>query len=314
MASDVEVEFLRCAAGDTKAMDYVLSSLYLTLADLGLSSEAVRHVEEVLTALDGASADEVRALIGGFREARKDELEIIYKRNYFRRRYDFVHKAVHGVLQERSVRKVLDLGCGEGFFGQWLLRNRLCKNVAGWDVVEFHDSWNRLSAAHESLTFSSAASMDFTELLSSEGRVDAIFLVWVLHHASDGEVARILEGLSSCMDRGALVVVIEDAFMRREPWEDPFDLWRSFRRLVGPTKAEFPASAGFAHGLLDFVAVRLLADYGAVALKWNYKSGEMWCERFGSFGFRVVESEFIGFPRGRDIGVPEALLVFERGG
>ena len=81
-----------------------------------------------------------------------------------------------------------------------------------------------------------------------------------------------------------------------------------------PKGMPYPLTPGYnAQVLLDFVAVQLLAGYADVGMPCNYRKGGDWTKIFGEAGFSVSRVLNIGFPKARDIDVPQALFELRCG-
>ena len=63
--------------------------------------------------------------------------------------------------------------------------------------------------------------------------------------------------------------------------------------------------------ILDFVAVQLLANFTDVEMPCSYKRSDEWECFFRDAGFRIENAHYLGFPRERDIDVPQAFFVLK---
>jgi SAM-dependent methyltransferase len=103
-------------------------------------------------------------------------------------------------LGTRQVRRVLEAGCGTGFFARTLEQER------GWDVYPSDIAWEGLSYGRD-LGLSRLSQADLAALPFAEGAFDMVTAIDVLAHFPPGEENRPIGELSRVLSPGGLLVL-----------------------------------------------------------------------------------------------------------
>lgn len=103
-------------------------------------------------------------------------------------------------LAGRSIGRVLEAGCGTGYFAHLLQRER------GWPVVPMDFSWHGLRYARQ-MGLERAVQGDIGSLPFADGAFDLAMSVDVLPHLPRGQEHRAARELARVLARGGLLVV-----------------------------------------------------------------------------------------------------------
>jgi hypothetical protein len=105
------------------------------------------------------------------------------------------------------------------------------------------------------------------------------------------------------------LIILEDSFSRTMPSKHNRDcidkLWSS---LASASEIYALTDAFHIQVVLDFVAVQLLANFSDVQMPCTYKRTDEWERLFIQAGFRIEKSVYLGFPKERDIDVPQSFF------
>jgi arsenite methyltransferase len=135
-----------------------------------------------------------------FDESLVDSMEILYRRRDVLRR----RRLVHGALDAQHGERLLDVGCGPGFYVTELLER---VGPAGW-ITGIDTAPAMLAVAvkrsegHPNVTFRQAGA---TEVPAEDGEFDAVLSVQVLEYVPD--VARALAEIHRVLRPGGRVVI-----------------------------------------------------------------------------------------------------------
>ena len=103
-------------------------------------------------------------------------------------------------LRGRQIRRVLEAGCGTGFFAHLLEQER------GWTVYPSDVSWAGLSFGRE-LGLRRLSQADLSALPFAEGSFDVVTAIDVLVHFAPGEESRPISELARVLSPGGLLVL-----------------------------------------------------------------------------------------------------------
>jgi SAM-dependent methyltransferase len=296
------VELQHCLAHEA-AKSYALQSLEHTLPDIGFDRVFVDTVVDLMSELANApSQSSFHGLVKGFRREWQVSLQRFYSWGYEAMRIDFFRTYIFGHLPTGPSR-ILDLGCGRGLFSEYLSDWFPDAQIVGIDETYFPYYWEDIHLRRPNVRFAQEKIGDLPRWLRTQDDFDCTIVLWVLHHSSPRAAARLLELLGQDGKAGD-IIICEDSWLRSSPpLADSYgfaDAWRN--------ASEAPGFEVACHSILDFVAVRLLAGYHNVAMPRNYRRGEDWLETIQHATQRKVCADYIGFPRGRDIAVPQLLI------
>lgn len=291
-----------CLSFDS-ARKYALESLESTLPDIGFDPVFVKDLTSLLSEIGRLpSTISFRYKIYEFRNKWRISLQRFYSWGYENKRIDFFKKYIFALLPEQPS-CILDFGCGRGLFSEYLADWFPSANIIGIDESYFRYYWEDIALRRPRVKFAQVRSREIARWLEAQAPFDCTIMLWVLHHSKPSEADRLLKLLGSNGKAGD-IFVCEDSFMKNAPpLADSFDFYHKWTE--GAREEGFEPAA---HAILDFVAVQVLAGYSNVAMPRNYRPGERWLETLRHATGREVFAEFIGFPNGRDIAVPQLLL------
>lgn len=309
------IAMLRSAMSRPEVRAYCLSRLEVSLASIGITPNCRTDVLQFLMNLiknGQPTGESLHTAIHAFSSRWGAHLQRAYFRDYEARRWRFAKDFVFNNLSP-SLGRVLDVGCGRGCFTMSIVQDRLATEAVGIDEADFSDEWSERSATlSHGVNFQKISVDTIGDWASHNGKFDTILLFYVLHHSNDYWVAKTLDGLRHALKPGGSVVILEDSLVLNvAAVEDATMLcqeWMSWTQSA-PT---YTLSAGYdVQVILDFVAVQLLARFEGVNMPCNYKTSLEWQTLFGQLGFRMEKVVNIGFPRFRDIDVPQALFIIK---
>ena len=208
------------------------------------------------------------------------------------------------------------------------MRETLASSVVGIDAADYTSEWNERSADWnqrppevEEVTYSRRKPVSFKQVqvgqietwLQGTGPFDTILLFYVLHHAEEYWAARTLRALQRSLNPKGRLFVLEDSLLLKQDVlpqsRDNLELTNIWRDWAARENLYCLTAAYDAQVVLDFVAVQLLAGFKDVRMPCNYRTTVEWEMCFRGLGYEVAEVNYIGFPEGRDIDVPQALFV-----
>lgn len=237
-----------------------------------------------------------------FRKRWQISLQRFYSWGYETHRIKFFEKYVYNELSAKP-KRILDLGCGRGLFSEYLSDRFPGAEIVGVDEAHFNDYWEDISRRRPNVRFSEQHVKDLAEWFSGQQPFDFTIMLWVLHHSSLASTERMLKLLGPNGRAGDLVICEDSWLPDKKPAANEFGF--SEKWVDGSRGEGFEAAA---HAILDFVAVQVLAGYSNVAMPRNYLRGDKWAEIIERQTGRAVTANYIGFPKGRDIAVPQLLL------
>ena len=298
------------ALNDLPALAYTVDSLRITLREIDHSKLLVDSLVETLGRLRDSDASRHDGIVGEFCGQFSSELDCIYRGRYEAHRKEFFYRYVFPTIPRCD--HIVDLGCGRGWVSKWLHDMDVAKQVTGIDPVDFGSDWAQVRASNGSgIEFSHVAIADQEAWFAAAGPISAVLCSWMFHHSTDAELALSFRALSRDLRPGSHLIVLEDAMdLTASPDENNaglFEKWCALGLSQGRiyTEQQFNAQV-----ILDFVAVRMLARYSAVDMDFNYKPVQKWAESIAQYGFVMKAKKYIGFPKFRDIAVPQTVMVF----
>lgn len=301
------VEALRFAMSNSPSRDYILHQLDSSLRLLKIKSDCITDVLSLLINLTNGGPFE--ELLNKFQNKWRPHLDRVYLRDYENTRWGFFEKFVFSSPQ--NLGRCLDVGCGRGCITANIIERGIASSIVGIDAEDFTSEWReRDSLLGKPIKFETVQVSRIEDWLQSEGQFDTILLFYVLHHSEEYWCARTLQALYRSLSKGGKIIVVEDSLSpTSEPIEDSQHLTKSWRRWVEGKKV-YPLTAAYSvQVILDFVAVQILAGFVDVRMPCNYKTTKEWEVLFQDIGYHVLKSNYIGFPEGRDIDVPQSVFV-----
>lgn len=304
--------------------EYAMNRLKVSLHDINIGSECIsdilRVIVDIYNALD-FDADVLSDYVTAFRKKWCLHLNNIYFINYENIRWKFIKDIVLKEIDESVLGRCLDIGCGRGCITESLISFGYANSAIGIDDVKaFEMEWKeriRYLEINEvgQLGFDHVKVQNIGNWLNINAlnkRFDTIFLFYVLHHSNDYWINRTLKAIMNYIKNDGYIVVLEDSLLKdKEPKYDPFSLYKRWTDWLGNDNI-YNLSIGYdIQVVLDFVAVQLLAGFSDVSMPCNYKLGAEWEELFEKIGLKIEKSVNIGFPKSRDIDVPQSLFVLK---
>lgn len=317
------VEMLRAAMCRWETRQYVLHRLDDSLRVLGLHESCVNAIISILTEFvrQPVSPRFLTERLQEFENEWRVHLDRKYLRDYEARRWEFMSKYVLNVVPA-PVNRCLDVGCGRGCITATIFQQKLAKSVVGIDASDFKKEWNeRLSESaitgnqtKAAVEYKSVPIGQIESWLKHAGQFDLILLFYVLHHSEEYWTNKTLESLKARLSDQGRIIILEDSLEVAESVlavSDPLDLtriWRQWATSAGPYTL---TPAYDVQVVLDFIAVQLLAGFCDVRMPCQYRTNNEWKRYFQLLGYEVENVQYIGFPEGRDIDVPQSVFVLK---
>jgi len=133
-----------------------------------------------------------------------------FSNNYNKWMYKAFKKSIDSILKENlKDKKILDIGCGTGFYIEHLL-NKGATDISGMDIAK--KSILALKKKYPSLTFLNA---DISEKISLKKKYDLILAMSVLYHIVDGnKFEKAIKNIRKLAKKGSQVVIL-DMFLKK---------------------------------------------------------------------------------------------------
>ncbi len=159
------------------------------------------------------------------------------------------------------------------------------------------------TTTHPKVSFLQQKAPDETPF--TEESVDTVILSTVLHHITPKVRRSLLEHLYSILKPCGRVILVEDSFPSIPPMSRN-DIETAFFSLSPSQRRDVLC-------FLDWWGNRLMKNRAEIPLPCTFKTTEEWVALFKDFGFKVMKSDFEGFPPIYTHMVsPKAVLVFEK--
>lgn len=210
-------------------------------------------------------------------------------------------------LSTRTIRRVLEAGCGTGFFARTLERER------GWNVYPSDIAWEGLSHGR-SLGLCRLSQADLAALPFADGAFDMVTAIDVLAHFPPGEEDRPIRELSRVLSTRGLLVLRASALDILRSRHSEFVNERQRFTRARLTKAVGAAGVRilrctYANSLLLPVALakfRLWEPLSRKAPESGVKPVAGWLNRL-LYGCLRVESDWLA--RGMNLPVGQSLIL-----
>lgn len=211
------------------------------------------------------------------------------------------------LLRGRHLTRVLEAGCGTGYFSQILQKER------GWPVIPMDISREGLRYAR-SLGVERPVQGDACSLPFADGAFDLVLSLDVLPHLSPGEERRAINEMARVTAPGGLVVVRAAALsvLRSRHSEYVFERQRFVRRkLVDPMRAARLnlLRSTYANAFLlpiAFAKFRLWEPLSRAPLASGVEAAPPWLDRLLHVPL-ALESAWLG--AGRNLPLGQSLIV-----
>jgi len=320
--ADEYAEMLSCAMKRSIVRTYALSRLDISLKEIGIDTDCVTRITKILIDIfndECFTSAKLSDLILQFQKDWRPHLYRAYFGDYESIRWNFIVNLVLNKLGsfKNNLGRCLDIGCGRGCITESLVSHGRAASAWGIDVIDFSSEWRERKKVIGTLRLDKVPLQNIGDWLRVSEKFDTVFLFYVLHHSNDYWAARTIREVRQYLKRGGIIVVLEDSLLTdKDPDQenDPYKLtpdWRQWIRNDRP----YCLSAGFdVQVILDFVAVQLLAGFREVSMPCNYKLGSDWEKMFDEVGLSVVKKINLGFPKMRDIDVPQAVFILKANG
>jgi 2-polyprenyl-3-methyl-5-hydroxy-6-metoxy-1,4-benzoquinol methylase len=309
---------LRAAVRSETVRRFVKSRLTESLTQIGIDPGCIGDIHEILESLWYRRKLTLESLLEArttFQSSWRVHLNRTYFIEYEGLRWSYLEELIFNDIDpDIRLGRCLDIGCGRGWLTSKLLTSGKADSVLGIDAAAYLPEWNeRLAQAKTpGLKFEQVPIGRFSDWAQAQARFDTVLMLYVLHHSNDFWAVKTLDALRYAMSPLSRLIVLEDSCSTAvAPRYD--------RGNIGPLWAEL-ASSSRVYGLtdafhiqmvLDFVAVKLLADFDAVDMACTYKRVDEWTRLFQELGFEIERVVYLGFPRNRDIDVPQSYFVLK---
>jgi len=210
--------------------------------------------------------------------------------------------------------RCLDTGCGRGWLTSQLVISRLADSAMGIDAAGYESEWKERLAQFKGpgLDFVRVPVGDFGDWTQRQAKFDTILMLYVLHHSTEYWAVTTLQMLQQVMSPVSKLIIVEDSCSTNAPAKHDRDningLWAS---IASSSQIYALTDAFHIQIVLDFVAVQLLANFGDVDMPCTYKKVDEWEHLFDRLGFSVQKAVYLGFPKERDIDVPQSYFVLK---
>jgi SAM-dependent methyltransferase len=317
------VDMLRSAMRRWETRQYVLQRLDESLRSIEVHENCIIAIISILTDFlrQPVTAADLTERVTAFQRDWRVHLDRKYLNDYEATRWSFMSEYVFKE-QRVPVGRCLDVGCGRGCITATVFREKLAGSVVGIDASNFTHEWNERVSESIGLNRQKKAVVEYKTVpvgqidswLNQAGQFDLILLFYVLHHSEEYWAGKTLDRLKGQLTEGGRVIVLEDSLEVNptvDPVSDTFDLTPIWRNWVSPTTLYCLTPAYDAQVILDFIAVQLLAGFSDVRMPCHYKTNNEWRTYFEQIGYEVEHAKYIGFPKGRDIDVPQSVFVLK---
>lgn len=317
------VEMLRSAMCRWETRQYVLHRLDDSLRMLKLHEHCVNAIISILTDFvrQPITSSYLAERLQDFQNEWRVHLDRKYLRDYEATRWDFMSKYVLNLVTT-PVNRCLDVGCGRGCVTATLFQEKLVKSVVGIDASDFKKEWNERVSESATTGKQTKSAVEYKSVpigrieswLEHAGQFELILLFYVLHHSEEYWATKTLDSLKARLGDEGRIIIVEDSLEvdgSVPAASDPLDLTRIWRQWATSAGA-YPLTPAYdAQVLLDFIAVQLLAGFSDVRMPCNYRTNDAWRAYFQQLGYEVENVQYVGFPEGRDIDVPQSVFVLK---
>ncbi len=269
--------------------EYILSNLRKSMAILGHSKEFIKDLDEFFNTIDVEkftkkyNKDLIKFNTMGW-------VQVMEPRNFER----------HVLPNIPPTRKLLDIGCGTGILLHILQKSKSIKGLVGIDIDPYPE-WKEYR--NEKLTLEVVKPQQFDDFLKNCG-ADGIVMTWVLHHMEFDEQEKYLKQIYKSFDKITLTI-LEDTYSDIKPLTEDIGANKEFKKLTSKEKM-------MALSVNDWFANRPLLQRMVEPIPFTYRTMEDWEILFKKVGFKIKKSEYIGFPKDRDVNNPQGLFVIEK--
>jgi len=284
-----ELDSIREFMSNEKVRSFVLTNLKESMDFLGHSKEFIRDLEELFDSLDikrftkEHNSDLIKYNTMGWVQVLEPE---------------FFEKYVIPNIPQTN--KLLDIGCGTGILLHILKNSDSIKGLLGIDIDPYPE-WENYR--DERLILDVVKPGQFDDYLKKCG-ADGIVMTWALHHMEYAEQKKYLDQIYISFEKITLTI-LEDTYSDIKPLMEDIGSNEEFRKLTSDEKK-------MVLSVNDWLANRVLLQRWAEPIPFQYRSIEEWEEFFREIGFKIKRSDYIGFPKGRDVNNPQGLFVIEK--
>jgi SAM-dependent methyltransferase len=313
--SDEYIAQLRAAMRSAPVRSFVHDRLTKSLSAIDIDQAcivAIKRVLDFFTYRKILTPELVTAAMAEFQKAWRVYLNRKYFIDYEVLRWPYLRDYVLREIDSNlRMGRCLDIGCGRGWLTSQLVLSGMADSAVGIDAAEYEPEWKDCLTRFKrtSLSFEREPVGELSDWVKRQSKFDTILMLYVLHHSTEYWGVRTLHSLLEVMSPGSRLIILEDSFSRTMPAKHDRDCIDKIWPSLSSTSEIYALTAAFHIQLvLDFVAVQLLANFSDVQMPCTYKRVDEWEHLFTQVGFRIEKSVYLGFPKERDIDVPQSFF------
>lgn len=207
-------------------------------------------------------------------------------------RYYRIFSFIKGWLKGTAV---LDVGCGSGILGSVILEHYKSRQYIGTDI------YLRTDRAKKKLKFLKQKTE--TDIPIKDASADTILMVDMLHHVYKNKQPNLVRNVKKKLAKDGALVFFEYAFSEaKKPLLKNKNHFK-FMKLSKEQKLKVLA-------FMDWISNILILDR-VMPMPYAYRLLEEWEEFFQKKGFKIIKSQYIGFPQEFFHRGPYILLVLK---
>lgn len=192
---------------------------------------------------------------------------------------------------------ILEVGCGGGNLGLIIAKQYKIKKFFGTDIY-----LPKKMITTSKIEFKEQKTK--TRIPIKDSFVDIILLIDVLHHISKNNQEKILMNIKKKLKNNGTIIFFEHTFSEiKEPLLNK-GISQRFKRLSKNQKLACIA-------LIDWIG-NILILRRKISMPYSHKTLEEWEELFAGLGFKIMTSQYIGFPEKFFHQGPYSLLVLKK--
>ena len=313
------VSRLKIALRSDAVRRFVRLRLTESLVAINIESRCIEAIHSMLEELafdKESNGDSLTAAVDKFQRTWRAHLNRAYFNEYEGQRWQYLRDYVlKEVDPDLRLGRCLDIGCGRGCLTAELVTSGVADEAVGIDAADFESEWNERLARSKSsnLDFARVSVAELSEWIERQAKFDTILLLYVLHHSNEYFAALTLKSIHDVLHPDSRLIVLEDSCSIAQPAQFDRDNISDVWSLFAKTSGVYPMTEAFhIQVVLDYVAVQILANFVDVDMPCTFKRSDEWESLFDALGFAVEKTVYLGFPKERDIDVPQSFFVLKR--
>lgn len=282
---------------DKKICNFIENLLINGYTNYNISTEIPKRIINILEENKYEKPNTIKEKIYEIPEL-KNKKSIFWKE---RKKYELnrvrYYKILKFIKKWLKGEKILDVGCGRGDMGFVILKKCGIKKYIGSDI-------------YLPPKIMKCAGMQFlkqkteNEIPIKTSSINTITLIDMLHHVSKDNQEKLVKNIKSKLKENGVIIVFEYTFSEIKNPLLKNDATYEFMKLTKKQKIRCMA-------LMDWISNILILNR-KMPLPYSYKTMEEWEKLFVKVGFKVIISQFIGFPQEFFHQGPFGLLVLKR--